>query len=172
MLIWLGESDDDSDLAMEMVVSYPGGHADEEAWAALDRLARRSWWKRLWCLQEVASSRTDSMVICGTKSVPWTRMNDVCRYLPHHWERTGKSPHELHMGGSTDLGFQKLNGIRSDNRRGEPLRLLHLLSATLVFDTSDPRDKVLALVGLSHLGQVVQVPCGRMASIVPRIKSL
>jgi hypothetical protein len=94
VLIWLGESKDDSDLAFDMIdklstdvrdldqasfdsfsirVAIPPitEIPDETMEALTDIFSCRSWWSRIWVIQEVVSAR-DALIICGEKSLSWT----------------------------------------------------------------------------------------------------
>jgi hypothetical protein len=84
-IIWLGDEDEaaGSKAAMEHlimlcnVVQYnekiPKTLEDEHArdWVALQRLLYRSYWKRIWIVQEVLLS-PKAVVYCGTLSTDWS----------------------------------------------------------------------------------------------------
>ena len=85
-IIWLGESDRESDLAMDLIKAWasPGAEGmavgrvlrgvsnafDPQAWEAARHLFARSYWKRAWILQEVAFSKKVT-ILCGTKKIDW-----------------------------------------------------------------------------------------------------
>ncbi|KAK4209161.1 heterokaryon incompatibility protein-domain-containing protein [Rhypophila decipiens] len=86
VLIFLGEADDDSDLAMEYIHDL---YSPDTNWAldestskgqvynAVRRLLARPWFRRVWVIQEVLMAR-EATIICGTKTFPWTAMREVC----------------------------------------------------------------------------------------------
>lgn len=73
--VWLGESEDNSDDAMDLVKSLhkidfddPTYQPGEKSWTALKRLFQRPWWGRLWVVQECLLAEKAS-VNCGKKVV-------------------------------------------------------------------------------------------------------
>ncbi|MCJ1408010.1 hypothetical protein MMC19_002083 [Ptychographa xylographoides] len=94
-LIWLGEADDHSDLAMDnmegltqklFTVKNPSSltvrqrltnHGlplpEDQKWKALKDLQLRPWVFRLWTLQEIVLSK-EAVLLCGRKSTPWTAL--------------------------------------------------------------------------------------------------
>ncbi|KAL9597505.1 MAG: hypothetical protein Q9219_005087 [cf. Caloplaca sp. 3 TL-2023] len=95
--VWLGPASADSDEAMEMVQRFQ--HRDfftdeiklvkREAWEGIGNLMRRSWWTRIWVIQECLSSR-QVHVWCGRKKVEiacFVKLDQIrrdcdLRYLP------------------------------------------------------------------------------------------
>lgn len=85
VLIWLGEANEESDIVMDFVEKVSNSeinpfesppvrngylkHIPELArsWAAFHKLLLRSYFRRLWVVQEVATAST-STAICGSKS--------------------------------------------------------------------------------------------------------
>jgi hypothetical protein len=73
--IWLGESADNSDLAMELVRDVaeidfedPNLVLDPVAWSTLWSLMRRPWWRRMWVVQEAFLAKK-AIVNCGQVGV-------------------------------------------------------------------------------------------------------
>jgi hypothetical protein len=93
-IIWLGPGFEDSGLALEFAELFSGhetnavpalyqGVSDLECllsttrsgqysqhWDALELLLERSWWKRIWTVQEIVLSK-DPIVVCGSRFVGW-----------------------------------------------------------------------------------------------------
>jgi hypothetical protein len=82
--IWLGEEDEDSDIAFDSLPTVIGKvpwpedklcrskirrHCASFFFGLLDR---RSWFSRVWILQELAMSRSDPIVVCGRKHALWS----------------------------------------------------------------------------------------------------
>lgn len=92
VVIWLGESKDDSDLAMRLIKTLARSCEDGSvlslgrklrndanylgtgAWRALGQLMNRSYWSRVWILQEIAMGNTESPLLCGQESVTWNEI--------------------------------------------------------------------------------------------------
>ncbi|KAH7357098.1 heterokaryon incompatibility protein-domain-containing protein [Rhexocercosporidium sp. MPI-PUGE-AT-0058] len=78
--IWLGEADDDSEIAMNFIredikelKNFDLITSDEQysrKWQALMSLMQRDWFFRRWVIQEIALAGA-AMVYCGPYSVPW-----------------------------------------------------------------------------------------------------
>jgi hypothetical protein len=52
---------------------------DAAQWAALDNFfTKRTWWKRVWIIQEIAFAR-DVWLFCGSKCMHWATFHDLWR---------------------------------------------------------------------------------------------
>ena len=156
VLIWLGPESEDSSLAIELMSTNESAsshlHSDE-AWMAVDRLACRPWWNRLWCLQEVVSAEADPVVMCGDKTISWSVLVYQFRGLPVFRLDIGEGLLGYWLGRLTDLPYQRLDAVRDDHWYSPSLDFFDLLSTTLDFKTCDPQDKVFALMGLTGISQ-------------------
>lgn len=84
VIIWLGEADRDSDLAMKFIQEISvreldrlaGSESTGESWRALAKLMRRPWFTRRWIIQEVAFSQKAELW-CGSWEVPWTQFAEA-----------------------------------------------------------------------------------------------
>lgn len=89
VVIWLGKSSDDSDLAMDLIadIHQVGPHAykasleDAKSWEALGMLYRRSWWSRIWVLQETAVGLEDPIVVVGHKWLSWVALESARQFV-------------------------------------------------------------------------------------------
>ncbi|UKZ78188.1 hypothetical protein TrVFT333_005923 [Trichoderma virens FT-333] len=83
LIIWLGESSSDSDLAMEWI-DYLGRasaydkmpNIPNNAWQAMQSLLERPWWRRIWIVQELTTGAMGkklekASIICGHARVSW-----------------------------------------------------------------------------------------------------
>ncbi|KAL7928956.1 heterokaryon incompatibility domain-containing protein [Trichoderma chlorosporum] len=83
LIIWLGESSSDSDLALEWIdilgSSSPYDkipNIPNNAWQAMQSLLERPWWKRIWIVQELAIGAMGiklqkASILCGRTRVSW-----------------------------------------------------------------------------------------------------
>ncbi|KAK2589889.1 hypothetical protein QQS21_012429 [Conoideocrella luteorostrata] len=62
----------------------------KEIYKALFSLLTRSYWTRMWILQEVASARCDAPVICGKRCLEWRDMHDSAQYIARDEARFGR----------------------------------------------------------------------------------
>ncbi|KAL7940715.1 heterokaryon incompatibility domain-containing protein [Trichoderma barbatum] len=83
LIIWLGESSSDSDLALEWISDLGRSSPYEKmpdipnnAWQAMQSLFERPWWKRIWIVQELTigamgKKLENASIICGRACVSW-----------------------------------------------------------------------------------------------------
>ncbi|KAI8665237.1 HET domain-containing protein [Fusarium sp. Ph1] len=145
--IYLGEEDQESDLAMEALekatflptcairakCTDPAKSQDPDV-VALRNLFARPWFKRVWVLQEVRNGKFP-VIICGPKTLPWRVFDNLTRF---GFPRTfGLIPVPL--------------DIRTVSRAEEKFDaegLFRRLCKARVCLATDPRDKVFALLPL------------------------
>ena len=153
VLVWLGQAEDYSDLAMDLVANM--GHIDlgnipeviedrdtRKAWDALFQLFRRPWWTRSWVLQEIAVARSDPLVGCGHRWLSWSYFE-----LAHNLMMRSLSTRVLQTPPHT---FTILCTIRDYQKEMHPARRIGpLLQETIAFEATKPVDKVFALLGLA-----------------------
>jgi hypothetical protein len=87
------------------------------------------WWRRLWCIQEFHFSANKPSVYIGPHAVKWGHFHDLFDSL------SGRADHPL-------ATFQQL-------RDKTPKSLVELLALTGAFNSSDPRDRIFALLGMA-----------------------
>ena len=151
VLIWLGESWDDSDLAMELVTKIPSIDLDNipfditdegtrRPWDALLALVRRSWWTRCWVLQEVAMASSEPLVGCGNVWLPWSTFilaSDLMIRSTSSW-----------VIQTLPLTYSILSNARGE--KGSIQSIDMLLTVAYRFEATNPRDKVYSLLGLAR----------------------
>ena len=86
VLIWLGNSDGDSDYTLELfnstyVGSVESDLLDTRGARALLALFQRSYWRRLWIIQEVICAR-NLEIYCGTLCVSREFLKDFADIIP------------------------------------------------------------------------------------------
>lgn len=106
--IWLGEEDNDSALAMNLIrqlgnstkrgpgdpdIMYPEIAADQRDthWKALTALFERPWWERVWIRQEVAVAR-EATVHCGNETCTFRELSVTADILNKIDEQFGFGP--------------------------------------------------------------------------------
>ncbi|KAH7082693.1 heterokaryon incompatibility protein-domain-containing protein [Paraphoma chrysanthemicola] len=137
VLIYIGEKEKSSDLAMDAIADITG-EVTHVRFLAVEDLLNRPWFERVWVIQEVARSKS-AIVICGTRAVAWdcfTRWPTRQACLPVSdvlW--SDYIPGVLNY----NSGFASSTGTEA---------LLRTLRETRAAGATDPRDKVFALLGL------------------------
>jgi hypothetical protein len=164
VVVWLGSRRDSSDLALstlrylgdQVEYSRNGFHVrhpeatesywfrftytlpyHEETWRALHELLKRSWFQRLWILQEVQLASFLTVIQCGHDQIPWPifRRALMClkfkKYVPTLQLRET---------------FKFTSLIALDNLN---YPIYTLLLAIRRQKCSDPRDKIYGLLGVA-----------------------
>ena len=110
---------------------------------AISRLLKRSWFERVWVIQEVGSASTVSM-ICGDKQIDF----DVFWLALIAAFPTTEYWREIAEGDILQL-YLFMMARNRDTCAPHIFDLLSLLTRTRTFLSTDPRDKVFALYGLT-----------------------
>ncbi|KAL8668080.1 MAG: hypothetical protein Q9202_000058 [Teloschistes flavicans] len=146
--VWLGPSDAGSDGAMDIVqgFQYRDFTHDElrlisrESWDGIGNLMRRSWWTRIWVIQEVLSSRWVE-VWCGSKKADvgcFVKLEQIRRDFAFRLIPTQPF--------ANILSNWALN--RNIVARGDA-PLFEWMADTHRFESTLRRDRIYALLGLS-----------------------
>jgi hypothetical protein len=100
-------------------------------------VCKRSYWTRLWVIQEIGLSK-DLRVCIGRSSRPW---DTFLRCLNHH-------KHDADF----DYAYGLINNLdkKRKDRHGSENRLEKLLKDFQYAGCKDPRDKIYGLLGLAH----------------------
>lgn len=129
------------------VFGRSGGSA--ERWQSLKKMFSRTWFSRVWIIQEIAFS-TSIMVLYGRYSLPWEDCVKACEFLSYSVVGDLQTSRETPFTGSNA-------DILSQFQQSNSNDLLNVLVYTRPFEASDPKDKIFAVLGLATLG-ATQVP--------------
>ena len=167
--IWLGDGEDDSDLAMEFIPQVLDFGAfdklvrdetKERHWLALAKLMAREWFTRRWVVQEMALAHR-ATVYCGSRKISWPDMAAAAALFGTHW---GEIVHRLpplqafmfgdvQTPGATSLVELSAKVLHRD-QKGKSLQrrlgLETLLAMLPMFDVTVPSDAVYAVINLAH----------------------
>lgn len=114
-----------------------------EGFGGLIDLFQRPYWKRRWIIQEiVVSSRLQ--IVCGQTTINLEEMKEAvgaCRKSKYWYDQ-----HDI-----ASSYYTTLVGLHQQHSH-EPISMLHALSSTLGFLSTDPRDVIFALLGISSDG--------------------
>lgn len=165
--IWLGPAADNSDFAMRTMLQLGSGSPydkmpilERRELAALNRLLNRSWWCRVWIIQEVVfggiGARVEKIrVVCGNEEIPWLRLVIAAarmlsykvfkrQYFPcisHILELETLRENEFNLNKRITSGFQSSNTDAALSTWWS----LELVSLYRRFQATEPKDKVYAL---------------------------
>ncbi|KAH6703978.1 heterokaryon incompatibility protein-domain-containing protein [Leptodontidium sp. MPI-SDFR-AT-0119] len=156
--LWLGQAADGSDLAMDIVGSINPEDVNDVAntlstveLSALAALQGRSWWRRIWVVQELLLSKNPIMR-CGDKSLSVNTFGRLSTFY-HSIRKAmagGRQDHLVLFPLNpfspilSDLPYWKARIKFRDGRTLLPL----LIRMTDGMESSNPRDKIYGLLGM------------------------
>lgn len=147
VIVWLGPESKASRAAMDLIVECnQSASADlldyeEDSLRGLSDIFLRSWWKRIWIVQEVVAA-LDLVIYCGRRRLPWHLVANVCREIRRKEFSPGEKAQILRSSGYQN--FTALNNFR----RGR-MSLTKCLQCTKDYEATDMRDKLYALIGVA-----------------------
>ncbi|KAF5622962.1 heterokaryon incompatibility protein [Fusarium sp. NRRL 52700] len=106
----------------------------EEVWSAMERLGHRSWFHRLWTVQEAIMANRDSIVQSGDAIISWPLLRRAVACLLHK--------HEMPMARASISAM----GSLAENPIGATLS--HTLSQYQLRFCSDSHDKIYGLLAI------------------------
>lgn len=117
---------------------------------ALIILFRRQYWWRIWVIQEVACAK-EAIVLCGDESIPLMELSNTCDILKREehlllsiYLKSPSYVRTLTTGGPKGL---QVSSYQAPDAIEPPL--LELLLSHKSKKSSDPKDKVYTLIGIS-----------------------
>jgi hypothetical protein len=164
--VWLGPSADGSDSAMDFIASSssvdltdPNLVTEEIPVTALKALLARSWWRRIWILQEVHLSNHVT-IRCGTKETDLEQFRNLARKEAALYKYLITAESGPHKAGQqlrwtpifVKIPFFEIFQFWDFNRDKEDTPLRVWMNLTNEFESSLLRDKVYGLLGISWLG--------------------
>jgi hypothetical protein len=158
--VWLGQEDESSRTAMQFIGklgqvsdldSIVRDSSFDEEWRAVVRLICLPWFSRIWVVQEIAVAQK-ATIWCGANTIDWTQLDSCLALLVR------KSQICMEYGPVTGFGASRLvdivNRIFKRNELGKiqgPSLSLEILVTTLSpFQSTDPHDRIFALLGLAN----------------------
>ncbi|KAK3313175.1 heterokaryon incompatibility protein-domain-containing protein [Apodospora peruviana] len=207
VVAWLGEPEADGDPAMEMIQDFAscvdkaskdgrledlnpfgdvttpedlqkiGFDLSKQDWPALWTFFRRSYWERVWIIQELATcgvslpsdaeTKDRCQIICGPHSIPKRLLDHFCAFLV----TVSRSPAFVSLeqiqepaltlaasGAIPAVGMYLMILQLSEqaaSEDGDTRDIAWLMQITRSFKATDPRDKIYALLGLARQKDIV-----------------
>ncbi|KAN0120089.1 HET domain containing protein [Hyaloscypha variabilis] len=193
VMVWLGLEQGDSKIGMEFLdeVGKPGNYNHtwirdvlknpeyNARWSGLRQIVQRSYWTRLWVIQElvVTTSPYEVWLLCGSNKSRFTYLQMVIQTIAAY---VNEIPTFYFKGTPNDTIFQlgelatevrdislhvKAWQSKTEDRKQPKLTLLRLLNRYSQRQCSDPRDKVYALLGVSSTFPGTEFPITYAAPI-------
>ena len=175
VIIWLGDSDDTSHQAMTSVpvlyynlclhfesqgidflkntpygkrlegteYIFPG--IESTFWTALTHLLKRQWFQRVWVAQE-ATVNSQTIVCCGRDQIPWSILTNLLHLLDTQTHASQLLTRRRQASDSISF-LRTLRAFASDTSESRSQDLLTVIKAFSEQLSTDPRDRVFAVLG-------------------------
>ena len=119
-------------------------------WRSLLLFINRPYFERIWVVQELAVSPENISVLCGNRIFPWKLLTSTLRFIDRQgWRSPLLNLAWEHNIATTVPAFRLIETTTILRYYTEkPLDLSFLLGLCRVYQSSDPRDKIIALLGL------------------------
>ncbi|SPO04617.1 related to heterokaryon incompatibility protein [Cephalotrichum gorgonifer] len=164
VVVWLGPESGDSKLALDtlghlgsqavaskrstLYSSPEANHSDwfrsrktlpfdDRAWVAIHNLVKRSWFDRLWVIQEIHLANPTAILQCGFDTVPWMQLRVALICLSNKVQLPSR---EL---------FNRVRYQQSFARNLRPVGMPDLLLLSQINLCANPRDKIYGILGLA-----------------------
>lgn len=141
-------------LKFDAIMHAGGFKYTSPSWGALSILLRRPWFSRIWVVQEVTLGR-NPVFICGNRGIPWDILLLVCTTMDacgefHSAMERKIGAHEFaHDPGLSAARIKRMGIARSLKQSRRSAMLSKMLLSMYIFDSTDPRDKIFALLGIA-----------------------
>jgi hypothetical protein len=161
VVVWLGEASDIS--ATDLVelksldskfLSTTHTSPSNTAMKTVYQLLAREYWGRMWIIQELAAASTISL-LCGVHHIPWKVICSVLgtRGTSLRASQIRMRDDALAPTNSEHLSrFQKIQSFVLDKAARKPITLVEALYRSRYARSTDPKDKLYALLGLVYDG--------------------
>ncbi|KAI3317842.1 HET-domain-containing protein [Xylariaceae sp. AK1471] len=147
VIAFLGEASNDSELVMNFILddraSIGRGHrppVGESLQRAMDQSLERAYFGRVWIIQEILLA-SDITIVLGDKAAAWADLSRSVFYVDAN--------KRLHLGETYRNLVPAVMFWRDRSTLDRPNSLLQFLHATRLYKSSDPRDKVYALLAMT-----------------------
>ncbi|KAI1390009.1 heterokaryon incompatibility protein-domain-containing protein [Hypoxylon trugodes] len=174
VIVWLGPSYEDAKPAWESIKALNDLPKDEknnilpariphmpndDNWDSLASLFARSWFSRIWVVQELVLAR-ETTILCGDYTFDWSDMVSVSDFMSRQASTNTFKAHSSRNSGTNLLSYKnpsKLDAIRRDKNGGNAqVRSGDILLRNMVrcrtYEASKDLDKVYSLLGLADPG--------------------
>ena len=157
----------------------------QDVYRALFHLFERAYWRRLWILQELASGRPDTPILCGKRTVQWQEIYEAASFIQLDEHRFGRdvmasvkpkpivsfswdfTSDRLYREDSSDTSSERLwklilsiMAVQKAQHNLEEIDSLSALQCLLLSrdaQATDEKDKVYGVLGLSSIAKLVEI---------------
>lgn len=155
--IWLGEESETSAIAVNTLTRIgsmekidPFFELKGRARSSIIEFLKRSWWTRVWIVQEVAMAANPGVarMMCGKHKLLWIHMARAALHLKDITDFHTDADIDVNPLLELTLTLERARHRQNDANTLDAPTLLDLLVQNRYRKATDPRDKVFALLGL------------------------
>lgn len=182
VIVWLGEEHEDSYYAIcliqmwattafqsdQQLSGFDSKHPTAfkaQSWSVLEKFFQRPWWKRVWVYQEFVVAQT-AVFVCGSDRFHWKTLVRALSTWLNLQSFTPKPRLEreqlvvlLKQNFDVPIPFLQYRLTRQLAKDdAKSLDLFYLIKFNVELDSTDPRDKIYALLGVDEVKDVVALP--------------
>src|SRR3569833_300584 len=131
-----------------MIFEDSDGPLDERPWVAIRQLLRRTWWTRVWIVQEFTVDKVPTFVICGSERIERKAFIGGCFFISFLDEDANYSA--IKASGIDFTLVNQLVMVHGERFAGRgSASVLRLIYELRHYKATDRRDKVNAVLGMA-----------------------
>lgn len=148
VLVWLGPESQSTKAAFQTLTAWsriiPGSKKPKIS--GISALVNQTYWRRVWIIQEIAKG-TRVKIRWGKDHISW---EDLANGIQNIYRVQGSHRENITLAMDLIIALKKFS---DQEKSGQKARLLDAMLASRLSLSTEPRDKVLALLGLSGDGE-------------------
>jgi hypothetical protein len=140
-----------TELDLEWILSTIRSGQYHQHWQAFQSLLDRSWWERIWTVQEVVLSRKP-LVLCGSRSIEWSNLIRLAESILRNYDKISEElgAHGVNAFLDSTQTFELGKAVhRSQLLEWDSLDLLQVIGHTKMYLATNDQDKIYRTLGLA-----------------------
>ena len=123
--------------------------ADPADWTAFQNIYNRSWWYRIWIVQEASAGSSKMLVGCGSVWLKWSLFQEATLSIFPYLDGSFNQKLTRLSAGAMTAGRWSRYGPQDLANRPDWFTLLNVLNDTISHSSSDARDRLYALLNFA-----------------------
>lgn len=119
--------------------------ASTDHWRSLKGVFSRTWFRWIWIIEEIAFAKR-IVIIFGSQILKWAHCIKACEFISYSVGNDLQTPSTVPYAGTNAEMLSFFQESNSTDLLDFPIR-------TCSFSSTDPRDKIFAVLGLATLGR-------------------
>lgn len=116
----------------------------------IETLISHTWYERMWTLQELLLAK-NATILCGKQTMPWDNFCEGLELIEARFENTSRGMRNSISCFYAYSDFKEMEEESADpSDHGKSRKLESIMQYTRIRHATDPRDKIIALYGVSQ----------------------